>query len=67
MNKCPKCKRYSLEYFSGAQVASCLLCDYAEKIATRDDFYLRFPNGRTVTPRSENPEGSQSTTRPAPA
>jgi hypothetical protein len=65
MNKCPECKRYSLEYFSAAEVASCLFCGHSEKIATRDDFYLRFPNGRTVSPRSENPEGGISSTRPS--
>lgn len=65
MNKCPKCERYSLEYFGAAEVAKCLFCGHSEKIASRDDFYLRFPNGRTVSPRLENAEGSRSSAGPS--
>ncbi len=62
MNKCPKCDRYSLEYFSAAHVARCLFCGYLQKVASRDEFFSLFPNGRRVTNGSQNLESGK--TRP---
>lgn len=53
MNKCPKCSRYGLEYFTSAKVARCLLCGHSEVVPTRDDFFSLFPNGRSVTSTEE--------------
>jgi len=60
MNKCPKCGRYSLDYFSAAQVARCLLCGYSQGVATRDDFFSLFPNGRRVTTEAEDTQARGS-------
>jgi len=49
MNRCPECNRYSLDYFSAAKMARCLLCGYSQMVATRDEFFSLFPNGRSVT------------------
>lgn len=56
MNKCPKCDRYSLDYFSAAQVARCLFCGYSQKVASRDEFFSLFPNGRSITGQPESLE-----------
>ena len=61
MNKCPKCDRYSLEYFSAAHVARCLFCGYLQKVASRDEFFSLFPNGRRVTNGSGDLEARRST------
>lgn len=61
MNKCPKCDRHSLDYFSSAQVARCLSCGYSQKVASRDEFFSLFPNGRSIAGQAENPEGRKST------
>jgi len=66
MNKCPKCDRYSLDYSSSAETARCLSCGYSQKVATRDEFYSQFPNGRTVSAPRENQQAGASTPGASP-
>ena len=66
MNKCPRCDRYTLDYFSLAQTARCLSCGYSQKVATRDEFYAQFPNGRTVTAPGENRQAGTSAAGTSP-
>lgn len=60
MNKCPKCDRYSLDYFSAAQAARCLFCGYSQKVASRDEFFSLFPNGRSIKGQPETVETRKS-------